>query len=492
MKKLIIAITFLVSSFAYAQVAEWNEPIQIAVDSGHVRPDFHIDKLGRFHIIWEHLVKKFPRKVQDIYYKKSIDLGKTWSIAKDISLNEEDLQYANPQICTDSENNIHIAFGEHRGDYAQRVLYTSCNAQGEWQQKIDTIAEKNPSEYIFPGWPLIAADAQDNILLTWGLQYPINKIHYRKKDKATGEWGDMSYPFVERASFLDLEVKEDTIYAVGAWLGNNVSTANAFYATYSHDDWSAPHLLSEHDDSGSHEITSDKKGNLFAIHNECNINLDDSLFIDKTFYCDDIYNSYQEVYNIIPKLTFPADKDIVFDQYNRVHIVQSEPFRENGISKLIHYRRLPNGWVGEQLDISYNNTPFTWINLQVYEDDICLVYVDWEKVYDTWEAHILMRKYTPQPEGIADNAEVSALGTFKVYPNPVQGVCHLDYQLANTAQVDIAVYDMQGRQVSTIYQGQQAAGAHQLSWDGSSLNPGVYIVRLQVGKYVVNRKITVK
>ncbi len=258
------------------------------------------------------------------------------------------------------------------------------------------------------------------------------------------------------------------------------------YTAYVNNAWSEPKKVNDIKKIYFSHIRLDLKKQPYIVH--CQQITDDSVTVSYT----NIAKGITDNLCILPHAPYVKYfSDMIFDQYNQAHVVLNETLGE-GKHVLMYYRRINSGWVGEQLDINYNHTPFAWINLQAYGEDIYLVYVDWELVYDTWEGAILLRKYTPQPEGIADNAQAQALSAFKVYPNPVQGACHLDYSLANSAQVDIAVYDMQGRQVSTIFQGQQAAGEQQLSWDGSNLSPGVYIVRLQVGKYVVNRKITVK
>ncbi len=487
MKKLIIAITFLVSSFAYAQVAEWSEPIQIAVDSGYVKPKFCFDNRGWIHVVWTHEVEEWQHN--DIYYKKSIDFGDTWSSSQEISLNNYKLVYLEPWIASDNNNNLHVTFFENKGENPIRILYTSCDNEGQWQTKIDTLANATPGKY--PMYSKVVVDAKGNIMVVWYTSMPDCKTYYRIKDKNTDLWGEVFCPFSQRSNIADIVVTGDTIYGTGGYKDSDMQYDNASYFTFSHGTWQTPVVLSNnHYEGQGYSIALNKIKSPSIIYRERFDTPIDSFPKDHAYFYTNIDDNDKDTLSFLPQLQGFVYTDIIYDQYNQAHVVQNEPI--NGKDKLMHYQKTSSGWVGEQLDINYNHAPFSGINLQAYGEDIYLVYVDWEKIYDTWEGAILLRKYTPQPEGIADNAEVNALGTFKVYPNPVQGACHLDYQLANTAQVDIAVYDMQGRQVSTIYQGQQAAGAQQLSWDGGSLSPGVYIVRLQVGKYVVNRKITVK
>ncbi len=111
-------------------MAEWSEPKIVDVDTGGglIQLKSCIDNRGWIHVVWTHVVEKWQHN--DIYYKKSVDLGDTWSSVQDISMNENQAEYFFPWIAYDSQNNLHVTFSENRGDYSQRVLYTSCNAQG--------------------------------------------------------------------------------------------------------------------------------------------------------------------------------------------------------------------------------------------------------------------------------------------------------------------------------------------------------------------------
>jgi hypothetical protein len=74
--------------------------------------------------------------------------------------------------------------------------------------------------------------------------------------------------------------------------------------------------------------------------------------------------------------------------------------------------------------------------------------------------------------GASDDA-VAALG---LYPNPASGQASLRYALASPAQVQVAVYDLQGRVVRALDLGHTAVAEATLSLEG--LAKGVYAVRL--------------
>jgi flagellar hook assembly protein FlgD len=60
--------------------------------------------------------------------------------------------------------------------------------------------------------------------------------------------------------------------------------------------------------------------------------------------------------------------------------------------------------------------------------------------------------------------------------------------------VDAAVYDLAGRRVATLSQGDLPAGHHELFWDardssGARAAPGIYLVRALAGGAVGVRKV---
>ena len=62
--------------------------------------------------------------------------------------------------------------------------------------------------------------------------------------------------------------------------------------------------------------------------------------------------------------------------------------------------------------------------------------------------------------------------------NPVNGSATVTFTLARTGNVELSVFDLSGRTVTTLASGEFEAGAHAVAWDVDSSPAGVYIVRL--------------
>jgi pectinesterase len=65
------------------------------------------------------------------------------------------------------------------------------------------------------------------------------------------------------------------------------------------------------------------------------------------------------------------------------------------------------------------------------------------------------------------------------YPNPFNPSTIISYDLPRAGMVTLKVYDLFGREVSTLVHGIRAAGTHQEIFDGRALASGVYFARLK-------------
>jgi hypothetical protein len=75
------------------------------------------------------------------------------------------------------------------------------------------------------------------------------------------------------------------------------------------------------------------------------------------------------------------------------------------------------------------------------------------------------------------------------FPNPFNPSTTIRYALPEAAQVRLEVYTLTGQRVAVLASGEQRAGWHTASFDGSALASGVYIYRLQAGGFVQTRKL---
>jgi hypothetical protein len=86
-----------------------------------------------------------------------------------------------------------------------------------------------------------------------------------------------------------------------------------------------------------------------------------------------------------------------------------------------------------------------------------------------------------------DQAESFALA--QNMPNPFNPSTSISFNLQETGQASLKVFDMQGREVATLVNGLVERGAHQVSFDASGLSSGMYVYTLQAEGISTSRKM---
>lgn len=97
--------------------------------------------------------------------------------------------------------------------------------------------------------------------------------------------------------------------------------------------------------------------------------------------------------------------------------------------------------------------------------------------------------------GVDGFTELGAVpGNFELaqnYPNPFNPSTVISYQLPVSSEVRLEVYDMLGRRVAELVNGQIEAGRYTVNFDASGLSSGIYLYRLQAGSQIMTKKLTV-
>jgi len=79
-----------------------------------------------------------------------------------------------------------------------------------------------------------------------------------------------------------------------------------------------------------------------------------------------------------------------------------------------------------------------------------------------------------------------------VSPNPALGSALVSYSLAKPGPADLYLYNVSGRQVARLYEGQVMAGTHRLSISTTGLAKGIYVIKLRTSDATANTKLIVE
>lgn len=84
-----------------------------------------------------------------------------------------------------------------------------------------------------------------------------------------------------------------------------------------------------------------------------------------------------------------------------------------------------------------------------------------------------------------------AFGLGPAAPNPTGGAARIAFSLAEGGPVLLVVYDLLGREVARLVDGERPAGEHAATLDGAALPVGTYLYRLDAGPFTQTRRLTV-
>ena len=97
-------------------------------------------------------------------------------------------------------------------------------------------------------------------------------------------------------------------------------------------------------------------------------------------------------------------------------------------------------------------------------------------------------KYSQEAEVTIVVPKVFALS--QNYPNPFNPSTTINFTLAEDSHVSLRVFDMLGREVQTLVNGEMKAGeVHNVLFDASKLSSGLYFYRLETGKNSLVKKL---
>ena len=93
--------------------------------------------------------------------------------------------------------------------------------------------------------------------------------------------------------------------------------------------------------------------------------------------------------------------------------------------------------------------------------------------------------------GITDMSQtIKGFELYQNYPNPFNPSTKISFSLPASEKVSLKVYDILGRQVSTLIDNQyMSEGNHTIPFDGANLASGMYIYRIEAGKYTKTKKM---
>ncbi len=117
-----------------------------------------------------------------------------------------------------------------------------------------------------------------------------------------------------------------------------------------------------------------------------------------------------------------------------------------------------------------------------------------ESARDQVMENILNEVTSIEDEAIADNKLPNKFSLKQNYPNPFNPVTNIEFALPKATDVTITIYNVLGKKVRTLYNGQMNAGSHKLVWNGlnengSQVSSGIYIYKMEAADFNATKKM---
>lgn len=99
-------------------------------------------------------------------------------------------------------------------------------------------------------------------------------------------------------------------------------------------------------------------------------------------------------------------------------------------------------------------------------------------------------RVTSNPTGVAgNNYQPDQFIVEQNYPNPFNPSTTIRYDLPQTSHVIVQVFSVLGGEIATLVNKEESAGHHEINYDAANMPSGIYIYRVQAGKFTQTRKM---
>jgi len=96
-----------------------------------------------------------------------------------------------------------------------------------------------------------------------------------------------------------------------------------------------------------------------------------------------------------------------------------------------------------------------------------------------WNGAMLYLSYRNPSISVKDESEVPDKYTLlRAYPSPFNSSTTVSFELSRPSQVTLAIYNLLGQRVATLFEGVKPAEAHKVAWDADGVPSGTYFARL--------------
>lgn len=104
-------------------------------------------------------------------------------------------------------------------------------------------------------------------------------------------------------------------------------------------------------------------------------------------------------------------------------------------------------------------------------------------IYDTLEVSNFTVDIKDEPN------KINAYNLVQNYPNPFNPITKIKYSLPQRSSVSLKIYDILGKEISTLVNEVKEMGNYEAVFDAANLSSGIYFYRIQAGNFIKTKKM---
>jgi len=478
MKELFTILLMLAAINAFGQ---WQPDVRLTNDPGE---SFTSYNNARFiasngpvvHVVW----RDNWDGNYEIYYKRSTDAGVTWGVYNQLTNNAAVSDY--PSIAV-SGPVVHVVWYDYRDGNLEIYYKRSMDAGITWGA--DIRLTNNPA---WSGNPSVAVSGSVVNIVWFDDRDGNYEIYYKRSTDAGFSWGS------------DIRLTTDSASSYNPSIAVFGSNVHVVWHNFIGGDNKEKIYYKRSTDFG---VSWDTE---IRLTNNTTVSSYPSIAVTGTII-HVVWQDYRDINAEIyykrstnGGISWDSDRRLTNDpnfsgtpsvavSNSAVHIVWRDD--RNGLANSeIYYKSSSDFGLNWSDDIRLtNNIGNSLIPSIALSGSV--VHILWHDYRDGNSEIYYKRNPTANSIGIQNiSTEIpSSYSLSQNYPNPFNPFTNVKFSIVKSRQVKLIVYDIKGREVQTLVNETLQPGTYETSFDGSTLNSGVYFYKLVTDGFTVTKKM---
>lgn len=153
------------------------------------------------------------------------------------------------------------------------------------------------------------------------------------------------------------------------------------------------------------------------------------------------------------------------------------------------YLLCESGFWGDNLQIVDVSDPTDPASMAEYDFHTFVIdsYVAGDFIYVAGQKTLIILRFNPDTDISDEESNPRSFSLSQNHPNPFNSSTTISYDLPRRSDVRIEIYDILGRRIEMLLNGDQPAGTHSVVWDARDASSGIYFYRIKAGDFAASK-----